>query len=380
MGSASWIRFPAPWPLEACNLAATTQNCPTQNDGVALVMTAQGSDTITDVGFRQGVTTGTPAAGSYTAEVQTVGTTGNPSGSLAWVGGTATFTPAAANDGKWIWVTLGTSGSVTQGDQIALVVFRNAATDAANKITATYGWNDGGTAPRFGMPTPLSAAAGVWTKRATFIPVMGMKSGTTCYGYPINSLGSITSNAFGSTTEAGMLFTVPSNFCSTYKVAGIRALILTPSAAKTFVASLYAINGSRVPQSPPTQATGSIDSDDFSAASSGVRLVELYFTALVSLTAGTQYAIGLATTTASDSSLYSSTVQTASDWDAWPGQQQTSYTSRTVAAYPPAADATAFAAGTTTQRPMIELILADLTAPTGGAGGNANILRGSVVA
>src|SRR6185436_125652 len=193
MATAGWLRFPAPTPLEACNLAITTQNCPNQNDGVALVMTAQASDTITDVGFRQGVTTGTPAANSYTAEVQTVGTNGNPTGTLAWVGATATFTPVSGNDGKWVWVTLGTSGAVTMGDQIALVIFRNAASDAANKITASYGWNEGGTTPRYGFPTPLSAAAGTYTKRATFIPVMGMKSGTTCYGYPINTLGSLTS-------------------------------------------------------------------------------------------------------------------------------------------------------------------------------------------
>jgi len=312
------------------------------------------------------VTTGTPSASSYRIGLQGINASGNPDGT--WLtGGTAyvDFTPpaaASADDGKWLWKTLAASASVTVGDRIAVVLERTAATDASNKITAVSQFGNG--AMRVAFPVSQTHNGTAWTKISSNGPLMGIASSTTCWGFPLEVTS--TSNAFGNTAEVGMLFTIPTNFCSTFKLASVNAAIRTdPSGgARDIYATLYS-----TPTGTPTivAQTAALDVDIESNAASDNRLFEFVFTTQPTLNAGTEYAIGISTTTATNSNIYTWATNAVGDWDAWSGGQQFSYATRTLTSFPPDTDTGSFTA-TTTKRPFIDLVFADLTAPTGGGG------------
>jgi hypothetical protein len=267
-----------------------------------MAMTATMADTITHIGYRQGTTTGTPAANSYTVTLQTLTTGGLPSGTNVGSTTSTTFTPSSANDATWVWVSLGANTySLTQGQEFAIVLQRTAATDASNKITANPGPTGFG---RRAWPSCITAAAGVWSKTTGTLPMMGMKSASNVYGRPWSLMLLGAANpSFGSTTESGMAFTVPTNYCSTYKLRGIRGLISTPttSATNDFVVTLYSS-----PASSPARVDQSIAmiTDRFVAFNQNYLDFTTYFTSSTALTAGTQYAIGLATTTGSDANIF----------------------------------------------------------------------------
>lgn len=379
MGSAILSAWGGPLavasPTSITSITSTTLS--TQNSRVASAFTFYSSgstDTITHVGYRQGTTTGTPAGSSYTIGVQSLDTSGNPDGTYLGGGSpmSAAFTPSNATDNSWVWIALANSGALTRGAAYALVVERTAATDASNCIGVGSAWARLTTRPSF--PYSLTHNGTSWTKNTASNPTMGCKSGTLPYGWPFKNL--YAAAAYGSTTELGMTFTVPTNFCSTYKVLGLRFTATSPGTAGTWLASLYSapVSGSIA----LIDTTTAMDTDFIASAGASDRSFELYFNTatLPTLTAGTKYAVGLSTTGASSMALVYIEVQTASDFDAWPYQQATAYCARTLTSYPPSGDDTNNFTETTTRRPYIELILDDLTAPSGGGGLAANPLRG----
>jgi hypothetical protein len=327
---------------------------------------AGASDTITHVGYRQGVTTGTPAAASYKIGVQGVSaTTGNPDGTYLGGGSPASaeFQPTSGNDSTWQWIALDNSISINAGQTVALVLETGSGWTTGNKITATHYFP---ASRRSVFPVPQSYN-GSWTKRGTDAPALAMKSAGHVYGWPYQSAG--TTRNFGATAEAGFWFNIPTNFCSTFKLVGLRAIILPPGANKSFVVNVYEnpLSGSIA----SIQATDAMDSDIFAAASSAVRTLEVSFEGTApTLNAGTDYVVGFATTTASEGALYTADVASAGDFDAISYRQQTAYTTRTLTDFPPSGnDTNNFAAVTATSRPYVELILAEVTAPAGGSGG-----------
>lgn len=325
------------------------------------------TDTITHVGYRQGTTTGTPASNSYTIGIQGI-SAGLPDGTYLGGGSPASvaFTPSNANDNAWVWMALANSVSLSRGVNYALVIERTAATDASNCIGVASAW--GRFTIRTGNPYPLTHNGTSWTRGTTSNPTMAVKSATLPYGVPFKNL--YATAAFGSTTELCATFTIPTDFCSTYSVVGFRFVGTTPNTgANSFIGTLYSnpVSGSIT----ILDATPSYDVDDFAAAVGADRLMEGYFTAstLPTLTAGTEYAIGLATTGASGMSLVYAEVGAASDFDAYPFGQYTAYGTRTLTDYPPSGNDTNNFSETTTRRPYLELILGDITAPSGSGGG-----------
>lgn len=379
MGSALLQSFGAPLPIfMADGVAAiiTAIDLGTQNNGIAASMQigcSATTDSITHVGFRQGVTTGTQDAAYFTASLQSLSaTTGLPDGTILGGGSPASvaFTASSANDGKWVWCTLDNAYTATRGDSLACCIVRTAATDAAHKITATPGWGSG--ANRIAYPIALTEAAGTWSKITTYFPTTACKSAAGVYGWPL--VAAMTSRTFGGGSggvENGFTFNVPTNFCASYKVRGVRAFVNTGSGgARVFIVGIY-----QNPTSGTTatvQVTQQFDQDNMSAAGSGNRFIQAIFTGtLATLTAGVTYAVGFATTSASDSSLYTMDQTSAGDFDAYEFGQNVAYCSRNPGAFPPNA-ATNFTV-TATSRPWVELILDDLTAPAGGTGGGIRI-------
>jgi hypothetical protein len=372
MGSAYNSTWGAPFPIPAVSavtLTSTTLSTLNTKVGAVMALGCTGtSATITHVGYRQGTSVGTPASNSYKIGIQGISSAGVPDGTYLGGGSPAskTFTPAGANDNAWVWVALDNSVSVNRDTRIGLVIERVAATDAGNCILVAS--QHSSLSVRNGIPYGLTHNATSWTKitgdGSTGSHMMGCKSASEIFGHVATNLYAL--NAFGSTTESGMFFTVPSTFWDTYKVKGVRFLGTTPpTGANTHVVSLYSspVTGSvtLIAQSNQT------DNDSVTVDGSQSRSFEIYFTGtLPTLTAGTEYGIGVATTTASGMELATMAVASAADLDAWSGGQQTGFMTRTLTDYPPSGNDSNNFTKTATKRPLMELILDDITAPSGG--------------
>lgn len=359
----------------------TSKDLGTQYNGIAMTWCATQADTITDIGFHQSSMTGTPGAGSYSVALFPLTTGGLPNTGATFANATlgsvtvTTFTPAAGSS-AWKWVNLGANTyTVTAGQEFAIVVWRNAATDAGNKITADSSLSGF----LVGMPVSVTCTAGTWAKTSIADPpFMGMKSASNVYGRPFTGTAPyvLDSAAFGGTTETGMIFTIPTNFGSTVGVKGLRALIRTPdtSATSTLQANLYSS-----PTSSPVQlAKTALVVNDRYARNGTLVLLEMTFTTVATLTTGVQYGLGFSTNTSADNAtIYNMTQVTQADFDAWSYRRQTQYATRTASSFAAINSGTATGnfSGTTTLRPAIELILDDITAPSGGGGGGATFNR-----
>lgn len=380
MGSALNARWGSPYPFTGTAVLTYTDTTLSAQDskvGFILPFSCSGtSETLTHVGFRYGAFTGTPASNSYKASIQGVDASGNPDGTVLGGGSPAslTYTPAGADANGWIWKTLANGISVNRGTRIAGVIERVAATDGSNCLAVSSA--HGRIINRSGISYGLTYSGGSWTKTTGTgnHHCMAVKSASGVYGFPADELYSVLS--LGSTTERGLFFTMPTNFCSTYKVKAIRILGTTPSGGSgTHQATLYS--------SPVTGSiailndSGTIDNDSLSVGGSQDREMLFVFTGtLATLNAGTEYGIGLATTTGSDMGIVCIDVESVGDLDAYPYGQQLGYMTRTLTDYPPSGNDSNNFTKTTTRRPVAELILDDITAPSGG--GSTTIRGGAM--
>lgn len=377
MGSAALLRFGSPAPeMESIFSVAGAQtlgsvDLGTQFNGLAMTWISTITDTITAIGYHQGTTTGTPAANNLSCALFPLTTGGLPNTGATFANaalGSVTptpYQPLAANDNTWVWITLANSFSVTEGQEYGIVLWNSLGTDALNKITVNGDLTAYGIQ---GLPAFVSCAAGVWSKPATNnLAMMGLQSSTAAYGAPFTTSSVFTNNTFGATVESGFSFTLPTNFCSTYKLRGVHGLFTMPatSATNTVQMNLYSSPGS----SPVQLAKSNLIVTDRSQRF-GIALCSFNFTSEPVLTAGTKYAIGFSTTTAAAGGAFSLAVATASDFSAWAGQQNFAFSTRTVNAFAniDGGTATGNFADTATKRTWIDLIFSDLTAPTGGGG------------
>jgi len=381
MADAFLLPVGSPWPIgaHAQSTNYTTSNLSTQNDGAGMICRMPEAATITHIGYRQGTTTGTPAAGSYTATVMGMTGAGIIDGTDKGGGSptAATFTPAAANDNTWQWVALTNSYAAAADETLALVIQRTAATDASNFMQISYAevWRG----QRSGLPyVNTKAGAGAWSRAATVMPVFGCKSASKSYFYPQKNI--YLAETLGSTTEKGMYFTIPAGWWSTAVLLGVRLYgQIGPGAgtggasANTFRCNFYTgITGA----TPTIAASANAVDVDEQAGATANRTREYFFTTAPTITAGTEYCVAFSTNTASDITMPVLEVSTNTDFTAWPMANQFGMVNRTISAYPPTGSDGAFTK-TDTKRPWAELILSDITAPSGGSVA-ANPMRGYV--
>lgn len=330
----------------AATFSTSLQDAATDDAGAGF--RAREAATITHVGFRQGVLTGTP--GTIRVGMQTVSaTTGVPTGTwLASGSGYADYNSwSGTNDGKFVWIALGSSVTVARGDVFAVFCDPQAVGtwDGSNNVTITTSM--GSVTPTWRSPYVIVNS----TKPAANAPPFAMRSSTKTYGMPWETSTTVNNNNGSTPDEWGHYFRVPTGVCSTYNVVGV---LMPFGSVGDFDLVLYDTDGTTVLQSV------SIDKDQ--GAFGTVHLHYLYFdeTTLSALNAGSYYRCVIKPTSATNVSTYAIDVPAAGDLSAWMASESDCYwTERT--------DAGSWSE-TTTRILQMRLLISDVTAPSSGGG------------
>lgn len=309
------------------------------------------SYSITRLGVRLGTITGTTP--TYRLSLQGVDGSGNPDGTIKGGGTPAsvTFSPSGLgwSNNTWHWVDLDNAYSASPGELLAHVVdYSSGTVDGSNNasFTSTVGTNYTNLA----FPYSITNNATVRTKVATAMACRAWGTSSVAYDFPSLSFTSTTYNSGSTPDEYALKWTLPADWGATYKVRGVRVM-LGLAAAATMTVKLYDSDGSTVLQDIAW------DTDHTTGTSARWKQILFNESSLSSLSFGTAYRIGFVPSSATNHSINYMDVDAAADWDAWPGGQNVLTSTRT--------DAGAWT-DTTTRRLFCELVLADITEPSGG--------------
>lgn len=355
MADAKWTRMGMPVPYSSGSLSYLGFALNGTTDQLEVIFQAPEAITITRLGYRVESVTGSIPANAYKISLQGVGTTGNPDGTIKG-GGTpasATITPSGSN--SWVWVNLDNSYTCTRGEFLAWVIAYNTGTiNGSNFATITYIM-----VPTQYFPYAITNNAGS-RSRATNMPVFGYGSVSKAYGHPSENT---TTEVFDSTTnpdELAVKFTLPAAWGDTYQVVGVRAALgLTASGSVKMI--LYtgtdatAANSTGATTETTVAQEVTIDQDYAPATTSAIH--EWYFdeATLTTLYYGGVYRIGFQPQGAQSVALNWLDVDAAGDWDAHPGGQNFSASTRVNAGN---------WTDSAVRRFLVEIILADITEPS----------------
>jgi hypothetical protein len=318
------------------------------------------TDTITKVGFRYNLRTGTPVAHKASLQALNAGTA-TPSGTSLGGGSPAekAFTPPA--DATWDATgqeqTLDNSISLTQGTVYAYVIEPTGSPSGSHNSAFTHSTTN--LSARQGFPCAATITNGGAPALQSTGPIFWLASATHYYGFPMLSFHT---TQISTPNEQAATITLPAGFCDTKKIRGIRASLRMSAAAKTVLIQLYD-NGTS-----PGQA---ITWDSDIGLTSDFRWFEIYFndTTLDSLNAGNTVYVGFAPQEAtSNFSLMGINLPSAASKDAWPGGDIFGFATRAGGAWTPV----------DTILPMVEFIVDDVTEPAGGGAGVAVLTGGGL--
>ncbi len=308
------------------------------------------SYTITRLGFRQGLLTGT--APVFQVSLQGVDASGFPDGTIKNSSNAFfDYTPTEGNENTWQWVTLGATYSAAPGEMLSMVItYESGTIDGSNNCAFTV---TSAASYTPGLPYAIQNESTVRTKAAS-TAVLGWGTAGLPYGQPLEA---VTVASFGSAStpdEKALKFTLPAGMGDTFKVAGIRcSCILAAGAA--FDVLLYDTNGTSVLQQV------SFDGDhDQSPASARYRTFYFDDATLATLNFGSAYRVSVRPTTG-NFVLNGITLDSAADQDAYPLGQFAFLSTDT--------NASGSWSDEEEQRPGIGLILTDITEPAAGGGG-----------
>jgi hypothetical protein len=250
------------------------------NQQYNIILRAAEDATITHVGFNFNTRTGAP--GDFIFRLASVDASGNPSTTL----GTATIASSSVTyggaSGSLYWGALGTSVNVTRGQILACTVIASTGTwDASNNVTLNYQLNTSTEANGNRSTFPYASRG---SARQNGV-IGGMRSSTTAYGYPIQSIG-IDTYSFTS-TRYGTRFTVPSGMGASVRLAGIR-FRANNNSASDYDIKFGSISGSTVTE----LMTLNVDTDMQNSSAEGYVHDHVFPTAQT-LTAGSEYVIGI---------------------------------------------------------------------------------------
>lgn len=332
--------------------AFTTFQLDANNDAVEFIFQADEADTITHLGFRYGARTGTPP--TYRISLQGVDASGFPDGTIKGGGSpaSATFTPPASTawDGTWQWVALSNAYTCTRGELLAMVIDYSSGTiDGSNRSSFTVlvtMFSD-----RTMFPYSIQNAATVRTKQQA-CPPFGYKSSTHIYGIPIETTVATTFTNGSTPDERGLFFEIPTDWCSTYKVVGMQWRGTSQSAAGTVLIQLLQTDGTVL-----QDVTMDSDQTAANAANSATHRARFNESSLATLTAGTRYYLTIAPQENVAVGIHFFGVDTADEWEPFPLSWRCGYVHRTNGASTTEDEL---------QRPVINLVLAELTPPAGG--------------
>jgi hypothetical protein len=325
------------------------------NDAIEFLVQAKEAATITRLGIRHASTTGTSP--TYRVSIQGIDASGNPDGTIKGGGSpaSATFSPSGLSWGanSWQWVTLANSYAVAAGEFFAVVIDYSSGTiDGSNTSSFTQTFGLGGT--RF--PYSIQNDAGSRTRSAN-LPCVAWGSSTTAYGFPASAVGSTAYQVGSATDELAARFVIPAGWCDTFKVAGVKTNV-TLAASGSVKVILYGTGTSG------TEVLQDVTADQDHNQNTSSNSPNLYWfdeSTLATLTAGTTYRIGVQPQGAQNVTIAHYDVANNADLAAWPGGIEL-YTSTR------ADGGTNAWTDVTTRRLGLDLILADITEPTGGGG------------
>lgn len=320
------------------------------DNAVAAIFQAQNTEAITHIGFRHTSTTG--VSPTYKASLQSVNTSGQPSGTILGGGSPAskTFSPTTSGYGAatWQWVALDNSYTPARGEDIAInIVYDSGVVSGVLFSNFAFYVTD----PALGKPYPIDWQTS-WNKR-TGLPILSYKTATQSYGLPLQSVASTNFQSGSSPNEYALRFVLPSGWGTSFKLAGIRLLCGLP-VASTYTVSLYDGGGAG-----DTTVLQSLTSGDGDFNGSGNRPMEFLFTnsTLATLTFGSTYRIGLRAGGAVNTTIYYGDVAANADLSAWPLGVECYSSTRAGGNW----------TDVTTRRFFGELILSDITGSGGGS-------------
>lgn len=351
MADAKWIRHGGTNQLHAGSPAVTNFLHDATTDQSEFIFRAPEPITITKLGYRYGLRALTPP--TFKISLQGVDASGNPDGTIK--GGaspaSATFTPPADTtwDNTWRWQTLDNSYTCTRGEALAVVIAYSSGTVSATNNSSFGNTQSATGVSLWGLPYAIQNNAGTRTKQV-LMPLFGYASASKVYGYPLSALYAPATGLNTTPDEIALAFNLDSGYGSTFQVAGVR-LLWTQAAATSLRLQLY--TGTTV-----LQSLASFDCDQTGGAGL-TRYVEVYFgdSTLSTLNFGSTYRVGLRPNEATTQTFRGITCAAAADLEAYAGGQQFYLSTRT--------DDGAWT-DDTASRPFIDLILADVTKPSGG--------------
>lgn len=322
------------------------------SDVLVAVYMAEEDATIDEIGWYLQTKTGTPV-GQVRVGIQSVSTTdGRHTGT--WLGGSGSNYVTYGTNWSTINVgalnaTLLNTVSLTRGQYYAVVFEPVVAFDTSNFITIGYSHN---TVIGANSNIPYVYTGTLLTNRVARRPNFAIRSSTKTYGFPFTTMSSyaIDSDIFN---EIGHYFVIPSAMCATYKVSGIELAWTPNTAGNDFDIILYEGTNRTALQSRTVFT-------DCTEAAGGVGFLYFDESTLSTLSAGTGYRLMIKpNTTLTSGTLYRFDVDQAQDLTAYIGSDATSYLTQW--------SGTAYT-DTTTQFLAMNLIISDITEPTGGGG------------
>jgi hypothetical protein len=251
------------------------------NQQYNVILRAAEDATITHVGFNFNTRTGSP--GDFIFRIGAVDGSGNPSSTIH---ASATIASSAVTyggaSGSLYWGALSSSYNVTRGQILACTVIASTGTwDASNNVTINYQLSNSAEANGNRSMFPYASRG---SARQNGV-IGGMRSSTTAYGYPIQSLG-IDTYSFTS-TRYGTRFTVPTGMGASVRLAGIR-FRANNNSASDYDIKFGSISGSTVTE----LMTLNVDTDQQNSSAEGYVHDHVFPTAQT-LTAGSEYVIGI---------------------------------------------------------------------------------------
>jgi hypothetical protein len=374
MADARYINldlWPAPF-AGASGFANFTLNQNT--DAVEFIFQAAEAATITKLGVRLGTITGTTP--TYRVSLQGVDASGHPDGTIKGGGSPAskTFSPSGLGwaAGSWNWLTLDNSYACTRGESLAIVIdYSSGTVDGSNNASFSY-YTDA-AAGALGVQTQygITNDNGSRSKQLNW-SVFGYASNTKAYGHPIESASQISFNSGSAADEYAIKFTVPADWCDTYKVRGIRVLSLLIAAGTTKLI-LYSGTDTTAVNSTGAVTETTVAQDvtydnDHRVTTGGFGVYDILFdeATLSTLYAGATYRLALQPQGAQDTYIIVADVDAAADFDAWPLGQDAHTSTRVNAGN---------WTDVTTRRLQSQILLSDITEPAGGGGGGMILPR-----
>lgn len=331
--------------LSMDSLGQETMALDSNDDKAAWVFQAHDALTIT----RLAVYCQNPGAGTsptYRVSLQSVNSSGEPSGTILGGGSPASGTTTLTQD-TWSWVSLSNSYACSRGQLLAVVIDYSSGTiDGSNYREVATGlggalWN---------LPYPVKQPDGGGWSKSNLRPIFGYGTAGAKYGY-LNHAGTVTVPTSGTGLRVALKFTLPSAFGNTFKVAGFR-ISMNAVSAEDFKIGLW--DGTTELQA----VTITNGADGIGGDTGGWLVHEFYFdeATLSTLNYGSAYRVGVEQLDASDITVRVLSIDDATPFPYGANGYLSSYNGGSWG-------------DDTSSIPFIDLILEDTTPPGGSGGG-----------